>query len=342
MTAEHNAEHLSVQLPGTVDQLLDAAGRLCLVLLVAGKSGYASRQRRADDEYIDPIRCGYGDMELLRQALHTKLFSLDGAGGFVPVHRHIAEFLGARHLATLINCGLPAGRAIALLTGEDGHVVTEFRGLSAWMAALCRSARQVLIDLDAIGVGLYGDIRDFSPEEKCALLSSLKERVLSFNSYFAAAAFAGLASPETVPAMRGVLTGSDRSTDVQSFAVFLLLVLRCGQPIRELSRLLLEMVHDETWRPEVRHAALEAFVHCCQDSVVRARELDHLLESVHVGKTEDPENELLGSILSHSYPQDISPSAVWDYLYEKGRRTFIGCYKVFWKRLLLSDLRRIR
>ena len=60
----------------------------------------------------------------------------------VPVHRHIAEFLGARHLAQLIDGagGLPIQRILALITGADGGVVTEMRGLSAWLAAQCPRA----------------------------------------------------------------------------------------------------------------------------------------------------------------------------------------------------------
>ena len=337
MAAEHNTEHLSVHQPGTVRQRLDAAGRLCLVQLVAGISGYASRQRQPDEDYIEPNLCGYEDIELLRHALSTKLFSMDDAGVVRPVHRHLAEFVGACHLAKLIEDGLPAERAIALMTGEDGLVVTELRGLSAWLAAVCRPARQTLIRLDAIGVGLYGDIRDFSPEEKHALLGSLMERVSSLNPYSVAPAFAGLAAPETASAIRDVLSETDRGTEHQSFAVFLLLTLRCGQPIQKLSGFLFDIVRDQTWRSDVRQAALEAFVHCCQDSVDRTRELGQLLSSVHQGKLEDPENELLGSILSHAYPQEISPCEVWDYLYERGSARFIGRYQMFWRRLLLES-----
>ena len=38
------------------------------------------------------------------------------------------------------------------------------RGLSAWLAAHCEDARSALIERDPIGVGLYGDIREFSTD----------------------------------------------------------------------------------------------------------------------------------------------------------------------------------
>ena len=336
MVAERNIEHSSVDRPGSVEQLLDAAGRLCSVQLIAGVSGYVSKQRQPDDDYLDPGRCGYEDRELIRNALATKLFTVDKIGVVGPVHRHIAEFIGARHLARLIEDGLPAKRAIALMTGEDGLVVTELRGLSAWLAAICGPARATLIDLDPIGVGLYGDIRDFSLEDKHALLRSLILQVSRLNPYSAAPAFASLAVPGTASAIRKVLTESDRSTERQSFAVFLLLTLASGQPMQELSGFLLDIVRDQTWRTDVRQSALEAFVYCCQDSVGSIRELSDLLASIREARLEDPDNELLGTVLSHAYPQDIPPSEVWDYLAERGGPHFIGRYWMFWKTLLMQ------
>ena len=96
------------------------------------------------------------------RALSTKLFKSESTGRFIPVHRHIAEFLGARHLAQQINAGLPAKRVLSLITGGDGIVVTELRGLSAWLATHCQAARDHLVESDPIGVGLYGDISAFS------------------------------------------------------------------------------------------------------------------------------------------------------------------------------------
>ena len=60
----------------------------------------------------------------------------------------------------LIESGLPARRVVALIA-QDGSVVTELRGLSAWLATHSARARHELIEGDPIGVGLYGDIRGF-------------------------------------------------------------------------------------------------------------------------------------------------------------------------------------
>ena len=154
-------------------ELLDAVGRLCAVQLISGVAGY-TLHGQADEDYPAPDQCNYDSPETLRSALATKLFKGVSNDRFTPVHRHIAEFLGARYLAGVIKSGLPARRVIALIAGEDGTVVTEMRGLSAWLAAHCKDARADLIERDPIGVGLYGDIREFSTDEKRALLESLK------------------------------------------------------------------------------------------------------------------------------------------------------------------------
>ena len=56
----------------------------------------------------------------------------------------------------------PCGALLALMTGHDGSVVTEFRGLSAWLAVHSEQARTDLTDRDPIGVGLYGDVQSVS------------------------------------------------------------------------------------------------------------------------------------------------------------------------------------
>ena len=173
---EHRAARREAETP-SLDQLLDAAGRLCTVQLIAGITGYTVGLGEPDSVYPSPEECG-DDIErgVYKAALTTKLFRGVSNNRFTPVHRHIAEFLGARHLAQLIDKGLPSQRVLALITGTDGGVVTEMRGLSAWLAARCPRARMALIGRDPIGVGLYGDLHQFSHDMKCALLNALKRK----------------------------------------------------------------------------------------------------------------------------------------------------------------------
>ena len=91
-------------------QLLDATGRLCALHLIAEFAGYTVHREPTRGDYHPVDICAYEPNSTLRAALSTRLFAGVGEGCFTPVHRHIAEFLGARHLARLIEDGLPARR----------------------------------------------------------------------------------------------------------------------------------------------------------------------------------------------------------------------------------------
>ena len=145
MAREFNTEHVVVGRQATAEQLLDAAGCLCAVQLISGAAGYTpEHDQLSDGNYLALGACEYEPLELLRHALSTNLFEADRAQSerrFVSVHRHVAEFLGGRYLAGVVDGGLPVRRVLALIEGEDGGVVSELRGLSAWLAAHSRRAR---------------------------------------------------------------------------------------------------------------------------------------------------------------------------------------------------------
>ena len=90
--------------PPTLDQLLDAAGRLCAVQLITGKAGYTLHGQPGSNEYPALDQCEYDYPSRLRLVINSKLFKGEGVSDnrFTPVHRHIAEFLGARYLARII------------------------------------------------------------------------------------------------------------------------------------------------------------------------------------------------------------------------------------------------
>ena len=174
MARERNREHRNAKRPGVpLGSLIDSAGRLCALQLIADLIGYSLDEDSASAGYPTPDACVQRDLSELRAALSSKLFKADGDQHFSPVHRQIAEYLGAKHLAGLLEKGLPSGRVMALITGGDGTVVTALRGLAAWLASHSQQVRTELVSHDAAGVAIYGDIRDFAPDEKRALLAAL-------------------------------------------------------------------------------------------------------------------------------------------------------------------------
>ena len=338
MVREHNEEHQAAQesnTPPAPDQLLDAAGRLCAVQLISGVAGFTLRGQ-TDEDYPAPDQCDYDRREVLRSALVTKLFK-GPSNNRIPVHRHIAEFLGARHLAQIIERDIPARRVIALIAGEDGSVVTEMRGVSAWLAAHCKDARADLIERDPIGVGLYGDIREFSTENKYALMESLSREAARLDSVWSmTAAFGALATPDMESEIKERLSDSGRDRGHQIFIGFVLDVLREGSPLPNFSDILLEIVRDDKWWPGVNYTALNAFIHNCPDSPEKTDKFKALLADIHSGSLSDADNELLGTLLAQLYPQELPPSEVWDCLSEKGNTEFFGSYWRFWDTELLK------
>ncbi len=334
MAKEHNSAHLIVKGSLPADEALDAAGRLCVIQLISGFSSFASNPLSTNDGNVDPARCGHRDLEAAYNVLGTKLFAMEGEGTLKPIHRVVAEYLGARHLAKLVDDGLPAKRLIALMVGEDGKVVTELRGLAAWLAASCRFSRNQLIDLDPIGVGSYGDIAGFSDEDKRNLLRSLAREFGRLGSYVAAKRFVPLIETSMTRAIKDVLTDPDRSDEHQLLVDFLLRVAVEKSGLTDAADEIFEIILDDTRPSHVRRSAVEAFAMSVTDFEDRGANLQGLLGRFDSGSINDPDNEILGELLTQAYPDDLQPADVWNYLYEKGDRSYIGSYLVFWKKLV--------
>lgn len=333
---DSNSEHKiqKRQSQSNLDQTLDATGHLCAIQLISGAAGYSLDLDGANDDYLCPDAWDSEAPMLWHQALSTKLFKADTgrSGQFTPVHRYIAEFMAARYLAQLIRDGLPASRIISLIIGEDGAVVSEFRGLSAWLAAHCQNVRSDLIDRDPIGVGLYGDIRKFTPEEKHQLLKSLNREVDYVSSH--AEAFAALVSPEMETTLRDQLTDPCRDRDHQIVIDFLLDILGHGTSLPGLWPILLEIVRDDSWWPRVAHSALRAFIDNSEGSEPipdRDDQLLQLLQDIDDGSVSDPNGELLGMLLNVLYPEHVTPSEIWNYLTETVPKSSLDENWLFWK-----------
>ena len=356
---EQNEEHKAARTSGAVtppeEDLLDAAGRLCAVLLVSGAAGCATVPEREDADYPDLGRCARECREQCRQAVSTKLFKAAPEGRFRPVHRHVAEFLAGRYLARLIEDegrngrrgrqGIPARRVVALMTGHDGEVVTALRGLSAWVAACSRDVRMELVERDAIGVTLYGDASRFSAGEKVELLKSLAAeggkleehlREAALNPTRSISAAGTLVAPETEDALRGILLDPRREDGQQTFVLFVLHALQHGARLPGLTDTLLEVVRDGDRWPGVQRRALDALLHAGRGDEERIASLEGLLKEVHAGDISDPDDYLLGTLLTKLYPGHLSPPDVWLHLTDSAS-VFFGRYSAFWRSHLVDN-----
>ena len=335
---EHNEEHrIADNMTDDPDLILDSAGRLSALLLISGSTGIARHLDQVNADFAALDRCEYYQPEFLKAALATKLFRTESTDRFMPVHRHIAEFLGARHLGRIIDGGLgpadrnglPARRVISLLTGEDGMVVSELRGMSGWLAAHCAKARRDLIARDPVGVGLYGDITGFSIEDKNRILDSLGHRSAKLDSVIRkTSGFAGLATPEMLPILRDVMTDRNRSEETQLQVEFVLRILAQEFRSIDLAGILYGMIRDETRWPRVRRWALKTVIQH-ESNPDETERLLVLLADINNGRVSDPDFELRGTLLTRLYPENLPPSDVWQSLSDNGTK-LLGYYRLFW------------
>lgn len=334
---EHNREHNSANRNTVgISGLLSVTGKLCAIQLLAGHTGYFFTGNGTDSGYID-LREIEGDQHAFRNVLRSKLFeSADGICK-TPVHRQVGEFLAGLYLKGLIQEGLPVRRVLALMTGYDGRVVSELRGLSAWLAAHSPQSREEIIERDPLGTMLYGDIESFSDCEKRNILNRVAEETEK-NPWIAQAVgldpnLEYLATPNMREYFRDALTGPPRDDARQSFVGFLLKTLQHESRIPELVDVLMEIARDGSRQLEIRQYSLRAFIRQREKTAESTAQLKRLLADVHDGLTQDPDDELLGLLLIELYPDSLSASDLWRY-FRTPKKPDIGMYNFFWINLV--------
>lgn len=360
MAAEQNEDHLERAEHMPSDVAMEAAGYLCALQLLAGTEGYSLTPLLDDALFpsVDDLQEPPDQLSRssLKRTLGTRLFSGVDERRVRPVHRHVAEFLGGRYLAKLTRDGLPASRAMSLMTSpSDKRVVTVLRGLSAWLAVHSREACPLLMKADPVGVGLYGDIEGLLPDEKMHLLESLvefakqdqlfgHERPDDRRGLYGGStpqAFRSLASSEMVPTLRKLFTkptASSHDIRVLEFALMLLSVAHKSE-LNSLGRLApdLELIfNDEDQLTKVKVLALEAFSRLIPGIDKPHRVLKELLDAIHIGQVLDPDGQMTGTLLEFLYPTTISPAEVWRFISSNRGHNEHGRFWSFWDRTLVE------
>ena len=365
MAQEHNTEHRIGGAKHQVNETLAAAGELCARQLLAGIEGFSLDLEDEKSSFVSvdtlvPISSdsAVGGPEMWASALGTKLFVAPAFSPhaesvrLMPRHRQIAEFLGGRFLGGLIEAGLPAQRVVALLTSpSDSRVVTSLRGLSAWLAAHSSEAFDLLIVADPVGVGLYGDLRGTTVDQRLQILRSLAAEAESGplmghqwrdgreSDYrdSTAWAFRSLAIEQTVDAMGELLT--DRGDEVASdrIALFLLEVLAAAEAdhlraLGVLAPLCEDIARDSACGPLTRRAAIEAYVLLVPAGPERDENLVRLLNDIGDGRVSDPDDEVAGVLLGELYPAVVGPADIWQYLRLRNNNHLYGSFMGFWDR----------
>lgn len=334
MVRESNPEHRQAKrdLPLPDDTLLDAAGYLCAIQLLSGLAGYALDDSATDAQHVGLQGLANESNLPLIPALKTNLFQGDGEERRIPIHRSVSEYLGARYIAGLVDHrGFPFGRVLALMTGQDGGVVADLRGLSAWLSVYSGTGRAALIERDPLGVVLYGDAKQFSIADKQLILDALYVEAHNFPWFrsedWSPEPFGALGTADMASIFRKILASPSRDDASQALLDCVLDAIRFGDPMPALAESLRTIVQDASYRPAIRADALAALMHVTQGD---SNQLLRFAEDIRTGIVEDRDDEILGVLLSKLYPHFISPAQIFDYLHSPKDSNLIGGYFSFW------------
>ena len=314
--------------------LLRAAGKLFAVQLLAGRAGYSLESDENLEEYLPLNRIPHANRNEFKEVIDSRLFRVPRENCAEPYHRHVAEFLGAKYLAERVKEGLPIARILALTTGCDGGVVSEFRGLLAWLAAHSMINREKLLELDPYGVIAYGHVRDFSVDQKMRLLDALK-REAQANPWFANVfshdhRWEGFATPDMKDGFLKYFSASEPDDAQQSLAHLCLQALSSGTGISDMTDFALEILRKPQWGLLARRAALDLFIRQVESHEDRADTLTELLKATEAGEIFDPGDDLCGRLLREIYPEILPPVQVVHYLRPPKRANYLGSYCRFW------------
>lgn len=312
-----------------VENLMQVSGMLCAVMLLARKDGFALSRSDQSENY--PFIADMADDEpgFLQQVAKTRLFSTrDGHTEYS--HRNFAEYLSAYYLSNKIdNEGLPVRRALALMTGTDGGVVAELRGVYAWLATLCHKERTRLMQRDPLGVVLYGDVSLFSKEDRLKLLLDLSERAENTGGfsqkYLKTQSFGALCQADMEPDFRGILESNNRSDAHQFLLMHVLASMTHGRELPELSDELVRLLQNPGCRLGNRKRAMQVLIRFDDEQT-----LLNILADTGQNIIPDPDDDLLGELLLSLYPHRIMTSEIFNYFRPPKKPDYIGDYDYFW------------
>lgn len=335
LASEFNDDHAVTQ-KTSIPQLIEAAGFLCAVQLVANISGFTEGQ--ADEGRISLKDLAIPNDLPIHAALKTRLFNKTGNNEFSYVHRSVAEYLAAQFIAGKIKQRLLIiNRVLALTSGFDGSIVAALRGLMAWLSVHSEQARERLIEIDPVGIIVNGDALLFPRQAKSQLYRALirEAETTGFpNRDWHTTAFAAITTRDMADELSEILNRPSRNDGEQFLLYCLLKGLSCSESIAEIKVSLLTIIRDNSYWEAIRGHALYAFFH------QYPKDLDSLLslaEDIRQSKIEDTENGLMEILLDKLFPSKITAFNIFQYLLPPKDNRVIS-YHYFWRTVLPERL----
>lgn len=207
------------------DEALDAAGAIMAAMLVTGSDAATFRQDDLSALSITALN-GFVRLEALQAIVRSNLFRVapEQPDHFRPLHRTVAEFVGARWLGRMIeqhgNPARAAARLLALISTDHG-IPSSLRGLAAWLPRFSPAwLGPAIIETEPYAVLRYGDPDNLSAAQGEAMLDSL-EKLIAFDPYFLAGDWGrnsakGLVQPALTEKVRHILTDGNATYQMRS------------------------------------------------------------------------------------------------------------------------------
>ncbi|MGZ2455638.1 NACHT domain-containing protein [Rhizobium anhuiense] len=161
-----------------IDEILETASDVMAKILLSGASGVSTKQGFADMDYPYLAAMAPTTVASAYEALDTRLMKpADEPDRHEPVHRIVAEYLAAQHLARRVADSrrpLSIRRTFAIIA-PNGAVRDELRGLLGWLASAGdERVQRAAVDLDAYAVLANGDPSQLATDAKRRLLQRLE------------------------------------------------------------------------------------------------------------------------------------------------------------------------
>lgn len=317
LISEENTVHsFANPTAGEMESLLNEAGRLCAVQILAGLTGFTQPEHVAaspEYPYVPTDAIGIGTSRVLQ----TRLFAGAAEGRLAPAHRQLAEFLAARYISGRIDDGVPIQRVLALISGSDGELMGPFRNFVAWLAVHNRSSRKQLSRLNPGGIFYCGGPDMYAAHERRDILFNLRREARWNPDCLYTRRWPGLGplvSVEVQDAFQEILTTTERNYPNQPHVMMALQALEDGQPLPDLVPSVLKIVRHPSWLPGIRCAALDTLIEYRKRKALQADVLLELLADIDAGRMEEPGGDLLGILLKALYPGDIPIAEALKYL----------------------------
>ena len=256
-------------------------------MLITGKDGIAKVQADEDALCLSDIS-DLATFEAIEAILGSNLFRADTSDAtrrnrFMPLHRTVAELLGARWLAREVekkgNPDRVARRLIGLISAEGG-VAASLRGLHAWLPNFSpERLGPKAIDRDPYGVLRYGDGDTISVLQAKQIIKGLRQ-VATFDPFFRddwwhGIALKGLAHSSLVEEIRGIIRDCNAPMHLRS----LLLEASNGREIAAALKPELEAITFDVNRVyHERYEAGEAICRIRGDTFDRLAALERLVQ----------------------------------------------------------------